>query len=80
LYDLKAIATPTAFFYGQQDPLADPIDAQRTIRTMNPSFIVANDNSQNFAHMDFSWGILPCKTIYPKYIDLIRRFAPKSQA
>jgi len=77
LYDLKAISVPTAFFYGQKDPLADPSDVARTMRTMNQQYVIANDNSPGYAHMEFTWGTKNANGIYTKYIDLLRRYAPK---
>jgi len=80
-YDVSAITTPTAFFYGGKDPLADQRDVERTMRTYNANYVVHNSLTPHYAHMEFTWGVnngLP-NGIYAKYLELIRRYAPKME-
>lgn len=70
-YDLGNITVPTALFSGSNDDLADPKDVQVLIDQLPDSTVVAAQQINGFAHLDFVWGMDAHSLVYAPLIKLM---------
>lgn len=62
LYDVSKFEIPIAFYSGDVDYLATPTDVAYTMSLFKN--VIGNTYLENFAHMDFAWGIRAATAIY----------------
>lgn len=72
LYDLRAMTTPTALYYGELDRLADPVDVQ-FIRSSLPQ-IVDDFYIPNWQHADFVWALNAKDILYDRVLELMKKY------
>ncbi|KAL6067301.1 Hydrolase, alpha/beta fold domain containing protein [Balamuthia mandrillaris] len=73
-YQISQLANvPLAIFYGGQDKLTTPEDVERLLRELPhpPAYV---QFEQEYAHLDFVWGVDACVKIYPKICELASHF------
>lgn len=73
-YDVSLVTVPTALFWGQNDLLADPTDVEILSYSL-PNLIGSyQTGDENWAHMDFLWGIDTGTLVNPQLIALMPKF------
>jgi len=77
-YNIGNLTMPIALFSGSQDALADPTDVQRLISELPPSSVVFQRNDEDYAHMDFTWGLDTQTRIYPIIVQLLKKAAQQA--
>lgn len=70
------VAPPTALFAGDRDALADPADVERLIAAMPPRVLVNVTYLDDFAHLDFTWGLDAYRVLYPSVVALVQQYNP----
>ena len=71
MYDLSKLSVPTAMFSGGHDYLADPKDVQRILDEAPPDKIILFDETDTFAHLDFTWGYDANIHVYGKVLKVL---------
>jgi pimeloyl-ACP methyl ester carboxylesterase len=77
-YNLSNFSIPTALFYGGNDYLSDAdTDVQQIIKEASPGVIVHVQRIEEYAHLDFVWGVDAHLKIYPQVTALLKKYAAK---
>lgn len=73
-------APPTALFSGGRDALADPQDVAIIVKELPNATLVQHTVIQDFAHLDFVWGLDAAKLLYNPYVlPLIAKYKGSAQ-
>ncbi|KAL6051175.1 Gastric triacylglycerol lipase-like [Balamuthia mandrillaris] len=76
-YNLSALLQPPiALFTGSNDYLADPEDVLRLLSELPRETLVDFHNEPDYAHLDFILGMDARTRIFPKVLDLLKKYAP----
>ena len=59
---------PTALFSGSRDALADPTDVATLLADLPNSTVVQHTVIDDFAHLDFTWGLDAASKLYNPYV------------
>jgi len=76
LYHLANITTPTALFFGKDDYLGDPTDVQRILEETKPGVVVYSAMQNNFAHLDYTWGVDAHQYVYAGVVNIMQHYNP----
>ncbi|CEO97289.1 Lipase [Plasmodiophora brassicae] len=75
VYDLSKVNVPVAVFLGDQDTLGDIVDNDYLRREIRPDIVVDWQIINEYAHLDFTWGVDAHVRLYPRIIRLLQAFA-----
>lgn len=74
MYELGKLRVTTALFSGGHDYLADPMDVRRILDEAPPDKIVSFDETDTFAHLDFTWGYDANVHVYRKVLNVLKEY------
>ena len=79
MYHLSGMThPPTALFSGSRDALADPKDVATLVRELPNATMIQHEVIQDFAHLDFVWGLDAAAKLYNPYVlPLIKKYAKR---
>ena len=73
-YNISNIKTKTALFYGNHDYLADPDDVNRLITELPKESIIFQQQTKNFAHLDYTWAMNANIKVYENVTKLLKQY------
>lgn len=65
---------PTAVIYGSRDALADPQDVAYLLDNLRPQTLVYQQEINDYAHLDFVWGLNAYIDVYPTVLTLLSMY------
>lgn len=74
-YDLGKVQIPMMFFDGGRDTLADVKDVKHLREALPPGVIRKEHFLEEYAHLDFVWGIYTAESVYSVIVDAIHEMA-----
>lgn len=72
VYKIEEIKIPIAVWSGGQDTFADPKDMARLLPRITN--LIYHENFPAWGHLDFIWGLDATEKMYPKIIELLRKY------
>lgn len=72
-YNLGDLNVPTALFTGDNDYFCHTLDVERLRREMKQGIEHCFHISENFSHLDFTWGVVSHMAVYQKILDVLTK-------